>query len=294
MKIVKIYGGLGNQMFQYAFARSLASRSKDEVLIDPSGLEGDRVHNGFELERVFVVALFQADRRDVDRLSSRPRGLIGRFRRKYLTKPSHVIDRKYRYQPELFELEGDRYFEGYWQSEKYFVHIEEQVRGDFRFTLELDERSLSVLRDLPRPIVSVHVRRGDFLKYPNLNICTPSYYNGAIADLRAKGQAGSFLVFSEDPEYCRRELQTGGVRTVYVDWNVGEDSWRDMALMSMCDHNIIANSSFSWWGAWLGSKKAGRIIAPSVWNRRELCDTDRYYRFSFEDVVPASWERMPI
>jgi len=294
MKIVKIYGGLGNQMFQHAFARSLASKSAEKVLIDPSGLKGDRTHNGYELSRVFGDRFPEAGPKDVDRLSTRPEGLIGRFRRKYFTKPSHVIDRKYRYQSELFELEGDRYFEGYWQSEKYFSNIEDQVRSDFRFALELDGQSLSALSELPRPIVSVHVRRGDFLKYPNLNICTPRYYNEAIADLRAKGQAGSLLVFSEDPGYCARELDTGGARTVYVDWNTGSDSWRDMALMSRCDHHVVANSSFSWWGAWLDPRPAKRVIAPSVWNRREISDTDLYYSFSFEDVVPASWERMPI
>ena len=115
-----------------------------------------------------------------------------------------------------------------------------------------------------------------------------------MADLREKAQAGSFLVFSDDPEYCRRTLAPGGAQTVYVDWNTGSDSWRDMALMSMCDHHIIANSSFSWWGAWLGSGQGRRIIAPSVWNRREIRDSDRYYSFSFEDVVPPSWDRMPI
>jgi hypothetical protein len=294
VKIVKVYGGLGNQMFQYAFAQSLAARLGEKVLIDSSGLDGDEIHNGFELERVFGVRPSEADARDVDRLSSRPKGLAGRLRRKYFTKPSHVIDRKYRYQPELLDLAGDRYFEGYWQSEKYFSGIEDRVRSDFRFAADLDDRSASALRSLPRPIVSIHVRRGDFLKYRNLDICTPRYYAGAMESLRSRDEAGSFLVFSDDPEYCRRVLDSGGAPAVYVDWNTGSDSWRDMAMMSSCDHHVIANSSFSWWGAWLGSGEGRRVIAPSVWNRREIKDTDRYYSFSFEDVVPASWERMPI
>jgi hypothetical protein len=178
MKIVKIYGGLGNQMFQYAFALSLASRSAEAVYIDSSDVQSDRLHNGYELSRLFRLSLPEADRRDVARLSTRPRGLITRIRRKYFTKPTHIIDKRYAFQSELYEIDGDRYFEGYWQSEKYFANIEDLIRKTFTFVHALDECSLSALRSLPRPIVGLHVRRGDFVKYQNLNICTLKYLFG--------------------------------------------------------------------------------------------------------------------
>jgi hypothetical protein len=294
VKIVKIYGGLGNQMFQYAFARSLAARTGDQVFIDRSGLEDDRVHNGFELEGVFGIGLPEARPEDARRLSSQPTGLIGRFRRKYLTKRSHVIDRKFGFQPELFELEGDRYFEGYWQSEKFFEPIAELVREDYRFRRELSDRNLALLRDLPRPIASVHVRRGDYLKYPNLNICTPDYYLRGIEAMRADGGTASFMVFSDDIGYCRSTLGLAEDEAAFVDWNTGEESWQDMAMMARCDRHIIANSSFSWWGAWLDPLPGKRVIAPSVWNRREIDCKDRYYSFSFGDIVPPSWERVAL
>lgn len=294
MKIVKIYGGLGNQMFQYAFALSLASRTGDRVYIDSSDVQSDRLHNGYELSRLFDLRLPEADQRDVKRLSTRPRGLISRARRKYFTKPTHIIDKKYAFQRELYDLDGDFYFEGYWQSEKYFADIEDSIRKTFAFVQALDERSLSALRSLPRPIVGLHVRRGDFTKHQNLNICTPTYYAAAMSEMCRSDAALSFMIFSEDIEYCRKNLDFKDNPVVFVDWNTGADSWRDMALMSMCDHNIIANSSFSWWGAWLNQNPGKIVIAPAIWNRREIHTADRYYSFSFEDVVPSSWKRMPL
>jgi hypothetical protein len=294
VKIVKIAGGLGNQMFQYAFARSLAGACGDEVFIDSSALTDDRLHNGFELARAFEPRLREAQLEWVDRLSSRPDGPIGRLRRKYFTKSSHIIDRKFGYQPELFKLAGDIYFEGYWQSEKYFQGREGEVRGDYTFRSPLSDRNLALLGRLARPIVAVHVRRGDYLKHPNLDLCTPAYYRSAAQAMLRRTAVGSFLVLSDDSDYCRSSIRLDGAPVAFADWNNGDDSWQDMALMSRCDHNIIANSSFSWWGAWLNPAKDKRVIAPSVWNRREIRDTDTYYAFTFGDIVPESWERVAL
>ncbi|MGA2545216.1 MAG: alpha-1,2-fucosyltransferase [Rectinemataceae bacterium] len=294
MKIVKIYGGLGNQMFQYAFSRSLAARTGDAVHIDGSGLRDDTLHNGYELGRVFGVGLSEALPEAALRLSVPPTSLVKRFRRKYLTKRSHYIDKKFGYQPELFALPGDRYFEGYWQSEKYFEGMEADIRRDFAFKKPLDERNLMLLRDLPRPIASLHVRRGDYLKYANLNICGPLYYEKALACLVSCRRISSFVVFSDDIVYCRATLRLGEPPAAFVDWNGGEESWQDMAMMSLCDHHIIANSSFSWWGAWLNANPDKVVVAPAIWNRRQLVDADRYYRFTFDDVVPAGWLRAEI
>ena len=139
MKIVKINGGLGNQMFQYAFAMSLAAAGADEVYIDSSALDRDEVHNGFELDRVFSIGLPEAQRKEVDRLSVRPAGVLSRIRRKYFTKRSHFIDKRFGYQSELQTRSGDIYYEGYWQSEKYFKDIEDEVRQSFAFKAELAE-----------------------------------------------------------------------------------------------------------------------------------------------------------
>jgi hypothetical protein len=291
MKIVKIYGGLGNQMFQYAFALSLSARSGEEVYIDTSAFESDLGHNGFELDKIFKIELPTALDSDVTRLAMRPAGLVSRVLRKYFTKPSHFIDRRFSFQPELFEAKGDRYYDGYWQSEKYFLDIEDVVRANFSFKQGLDGKNLALLRELPRPIASVHVRRGDYLKYPTLDLCSPAYYLKASRALKARAEVASFLVLSDDIEYCRTKLDLGGPAT-FVDWNRGAKTWQDMALMASCDHHIVANSSFSWWGAWLDPSPGKQVIAPSIWNGRELGSRDRFYRFSFDDVVPGSWHRV--
>jgi hypothetical protein len=291
MKIVKINGGLGNQMFQYAFAMSLAAKGGDEVYIDSSALDRDEVHNGFELGRVFSIGLPEAPRKEVDRLSVRPAGVLSRMRRKYFTKRSHFIDRRFGYQSELQSRPGDIYYEGYWQSEKYFQGIESEIRTLYTFKESLSEPNVRLMREIPRPVASVHVRRGDYLKYPNLDICGPAYYERAIASLIASSGIASLLVLSEDAEYCKATLRCGGVPATFVDWNSGSDSWQDMAMMSLCDHHIIANSSFSWWGAWLDPRPAKKVVAPSVWNRRQLEGGDNYYRFTFDDVIPQAWER---
>lgn len=294
MKIVKIQGGLGNQMFQYAFALALAASGRDEVFLDPSCLEGDSVHNGFELSRLFAPALPLASIEDVRRLSDSPTSIIGRVKRKYFSKRTHFIDRKFGYQPEVFEFPGDTYFEGYWQSEKFFKPIEGEIRNRLAFARALDDRNEELLASLPRPVASVHVRRGDYLKYPNLDICTPEYYERAAGEMAREPGMKSLLVFSDDAEYCRERIRLGGAPVTIVDWNTGSESWQDMAMMARCDRHIIANSSFSWWGAWLGAAKDKAVVAPSIWNRRQVRDRDRYYRFSFDDIVPASWRRAAI
>jgi hypothetical protein len=280
-------------MFQYAFAKRLESIHPGEVRIDISSYGYDPAHNGFELSRLFEASIPEAEAEHTRRLSVPPLGILNRLRRKYLTKPSHVIDRLFRYQPELMDLPGDRYFDGYWQSEKYFAPIGEALRREFTFKLPLAARNLEALDSLPRPVASVHVRRGDFLKYPNLAICTPAYYARAVASAQEHG-AKSIMLFSDEMDYCRDNLELGNLPSASIDWNRGAESWQDMAMMSRCDLHVIANSSFSWWGAWLDPRPGKTVIAPTPWNRRELRDSDHYYAYTFEDIVPEAWERIPV
>ena len=291
MKIVKINGGLGNQMFQYAFAKSLESETGDEVYLDKSAYDKNLIHTGFELERIFFSGFKNANASDIKRLCVSPEGLLNRMRRKYFTKKSHFIDRKFNYQPEVFKLKGDRYFEGYWQSEKYFLSIEKKMREDFQFRLPLSKVNEELFQKIPGPISSIHIRRGDYLAHDNLNIVSTDYYMRAIKRMMEYGII-TFLVFSDDIEYCKKIFDHLKDTFVFVNWNIGENTWQDMAMMSYCDSNIITNSSFSWWGAWLNNRTGKHVIAPKPWNRRELIDSDKYYTYTFGDVVPQTWERV--
>lgn len=320
MKIVRVSGGLGNQLFQYAFARALEERTGDEVFLDLSTYGYEAAHNGFELDRVFAVRYRPTREADIERLGTRPRGALSQLRRKYLTKHTHHIDRVFRYDPRVFALDGDRYFEGWWQTEKYFASIAGTLRQELRFIADPGARNEELLADMTcagnaangRTLVSVHVRRGDALKHPNTRVCTEAYYRNAFGLARehiaqGRGGAGSglarkadardarpyFLVFSDDPPWCRANLGLGEDESTFVDWNRGADSWRDMWLMSRCAAvHIIANSSFSWWAAWLDPAPDKLVLAPARWS---LAAPRRfaYYRYTFGDVVPENWVKVP-
>ncbi len=310
MKIVKVAGGLGNQMFQYAFARALEERTGDEVYLDLSTYEYMPAHNGFELDRLFAIQYRAARKEDVERLATHPRNSLSQIRRKYFTKRTHHIDRVFRYDPSVFELKGDRYFEGWWQSEKYFTPFAESLREEFRFVGDPGERNRRLIETMAdigagsgkdgevacadkSHFVSVHVRRGDSLRLPETQVCTETYYRNAFSLVRERIERPHFLVFSDDLPWCRAHFGLDAAEVTFVDWNRGPDSWRDMWLMSRCRSHIIANSSFSWWGAWLDPCLGKLVVAPERWS---LASPGRfaYYRYDFGDIVPETWVKVPL
>jgi hypothetical protein len=303
MKIVKVAGGLGNQMFQYAFARALEARSGEDVYLDTSTYEYMPAHNGFELGKVFAVQYHEAREVDVERLGTRPRSVTEKIRRKYFTKRSHYIDRYFRYDPKIFELQGDRYFEGYWQSEKYFAPVTDGLRKEFVFISDPGSQNRQILEETKKArssetsgrhnLVSVHVRRGDSLRLASTRVCTGAYYANAFALVRERLESPMFLVFSDDVPWCRHNLGLDDEEVFYVEWNKGTDSWRDMWLMSRCSGHIIANSSFSWWGAWLDPKPDKLVIAPEQWSLDKPSRLG-YYRYDFRDIVPEAWLKAQI
>ncbi len=303
MKIVKVAGGLGNQMFQYAFARALEVRSGEDVYLDTSTYEYMPAHNGFELNKVFAVQYNEAQEADVERLGTRPRTAAEKIRRKYFTKRSHYIDRYFRYDPKIFELQGDRYLEGWWQSEKYFAPLADSLRQEFEFVSDPGPQNRQILEETKNArsfgtsghhnLVSVHVRRGDSLRLASTRVCTGTYYANAFALVRGRLERPRFLVFSDDVPWCRHNLGLDGEKVLYVDWNKGADSWRDMWLMSRCSGHIIANSSFSWWGAWLDPKPDKLVIAPEQWSLDKPSRLG-YYRYDFRDIVPEAWLKAQI
>ncbi len=301
MTIVKIQGGLGNQMFQYAFAKNLEKKGFD-VFLDTSlykkGLSRGGInytHNGFELERLFSISYKEASVQQTKKLATLPTSIFMRFRRKYITKKTHYIDKVFKYTPKIYDTTDDIYLEGYWQTEKYFSDIENEIRSTFSFTKPISEKSQSTVEQIQsNTAASIHVRRGDYLQGGIHDVCTKTYYNNAISHAIASAKIQVFFVFSNDIEWAKENLNFNTIPAVYVDWNTGKDSWQDMYIMSQCSVNIIANSSFSWWAAWLNANKDKKIIAPSIWNRRELDFKDNYYTFDYSDVVPDSWERISI
>lgn len=280
MQIIRILGGLGNQMFQYAFYKSL--NNSEENLLDITDFNHYKLHNGFELEKVFQLKnVKHAELRDIEVLSDCKLDVLSRIKRKIVgRKKTHIIE-SYLHFDEKYGNMKNVYFDGYWQSEKYFKNIEKEMRKEFIFPEFTEKQNTEIFEKIEKMnSISIHIRRGDYLNHPLYsNICSIEYYEKAINYVKNKIEGPVFFIFSNDIDWCKENFSFE--EAYFVDWNIGEKSFRDMQLMSSCKHNIIANSSFSWWGAWLNNNLDKIIIAPSKWLNDERVDID--------DIIPEGW-----
>ena len=290
MKIVKILGGLGNQMFQYALYLSLQERFSDEIIkIDLSCFRGYPLHNGFELNEIFDLNYEEASFGDLLKLTyPYPHYRLWQLGRHILPKRkticmepmNHIFDSS------ILTIQGSCYYDGYWQNEKYFSSIRDKVCNSFSFHKMLNKRNGDLFNEIKsKESLSIHIRRGDYVNHPIFGgICDINYYKRAIQYVINCRKVDLFCIFSNDVKWCRSELERylpiGKV--IYVDWNKDANSYIDMHLMSICKHNIIANSSFSWWGAWLNQNASKIVVAPSKWRNIETMD----------DPVPDTWIRI--
>lgn len=286
MKIVNIIGGLGNQMFQYALAVSLKKRfPKEEVLIDTSHFhylfskswKGTNLHIGYEIDKVFPNAdLKRANPFQLMKVTwYMPNYILSRIVRRLLpVRKTEIIQKReniFVFQPEVLKKEGDCYYEGNWESEKYFIESRKEVQQAFSHG-EPNKKNAAFIEEMEHEeSVAIHVRRGDYLASPKWSgICTLEYYKKGIETILSDGKQHVFYVFSNDMPWCENNLKPliEKHRMVFVSENKGKDSCWDMFLMTHCKDLIIANSSFSWWGAFL-NRRGGRVVAPSKWLNEE-------------------------
>lgn len=277
MKIVNILGGLGNQMFEYAMYLALKEAHPDEeVLLCRRSYKGYHLHNGYELDRIFDIkapeaSLWQLAKVAYPFINYRTWQVMRHWlpQRKSMT----IADTNIQYNYHDVIRTDSLFYDGYWQNEGYFKPIREKVLESFSFPEILDEnnRRLSA-KILSKNAVSCHVRRGDYLKNQIYCVCNSHYYKEAINKMNTLVVPDLYCIFSDDITWCRENLMDiiGNKEVVFVDWNKGKNSFRDMQLMSLCEHNIIANSSFSWWGAWLNDNKNKVVVAPKMWMNKEL------------------------
>lgn len=295
MIVGNLIGGLGNQMFQYACARALALHLNLPLKFNIDHFDSHNTHNGFELERVFGLKLDTADSKEL-------RNILGWGRnepiiRRILSKPllswfagQHFLSEPhFRYWSKLYDrARKGGYLHGYWQSELYFADHADQIRADFTFNKELHGHNLQIAQLISkRTAISIHVRRGDYVSNRDAHslhgTCPPEYYHSAIQALLEKCPDAHLFAFSDDPGWVCQILQPRYPNLTIVKHNKGVESHNDMRLMSMCNHHVIANSSFSWWGAWLNPRPDKMIIAPARWFANGI-DT--------HDLIPDSWERI--
>lgn len=282
MKIVNIIGGLGNQMFQYAFAIALKKHFQDEeVLIDTSHFHhlfiknwrGHNLHNGYEIDKVFPNAdIRTATPRELMKVTwYMPNYLISRLVRKiFPIKKTEFIQKReeiFVYIPETMDKQGDCYYEGNWESERFFVNCREDVQTAFSHGTPNTINANYIDKMESEESVAIHIRRGDYLLSPKWSgICTLDYYKKSIELILSDEKKHVFYIFSNDIPWCNENIKPllEGHQLVVVSENKGKESCWDMFLMTHCKDLIIANSSFSWWGAFL-NKKGGRVIAPCKW-----------------------------
>lgn len=297
MNLVNIKGGLGNQMFQYAFYLSLREKEKDTYLFVPFAQNDvEYGHQGYELQKLFCVENIVP-----------PKYMLYFMLLKILHKRATVQKMRYvgcdilsapkeflfyeekdlkRVQTKCYLLGNDTLYDGYWQSERFFCHVAKDVRQVFKFNLHLiSSLTQRCEKDISKcNAVSIHIRRGDYLcdvYQGGFSKCVSiEYYKRAIDYICQVVKVPTFYVFSDDMNWVKDNLLIPS--PIYVDWNKGEDSWQDMYLMSRCRHNIIANSTFSWWGAYLNTHVDKIVIAPKKW----------WFYLEKDDVVPSSWIRL--
>jgi hypothetical protein len=289
MVIVRLLGGLGNQMFQYAAGRALADRLGAELLLDTRSLDHALARNPYT-RRAYALEPFNVRARlaTAADLECWPVWVVEIGLRLRFVRP---LFRRWRfesgiaYDASVLALREPVCLIGYWQSERYFVEIAGGIRADFTLRQPLADANAELL-ELARSGLSVglHVRRGDFV---NLNdaaqvhgLCSIDYYRRAIGLVRARSPECHFLVFSDDPQWARAELPLGPT-AIFVTGNA-ETPEQDLALMRACKHHIIANSSFSWWAGWLGYSPEQIVIAPAPWYASPKLDA--------RDLAVARWQ----
>lgn len=289
MIIANLIGGLGNQMFQYASGRALSLRLSEPLRLDVSGFAGYGLHQGFELSRVFACNPEIATEEEVLdllgwRASWHARRILMRPSLAMLHGTRLVVEPHFHYWLGIKEVSHNAYLAGYWQSEKYFSDASETIRADFTFRHPLSRKNAELAGKIGQTMaVSLHVRRGDYVSDTKANaahgLCSLEYYRAAVLHMAEHVERPEFFVFSDDIAWVKENLKID-FPCRYVDHNQGAESYNDMRLMSLCRHHVIANSSFSWWGAWLNPNPEKIVVAPRKW----FAD-DKHV----EDLYPAGW-----
>lgn len=297
MNIVKVKGGLGNQMFQYAFGMMLQFTKGKTTRFDLYEYTTALNKQGYTL-RPYELAAFNtnipvAERKYIDK-KLRPGRLRKLIQKATGTSLRHYYAPVIGYDVAALNLPGDAYFSGYFQSYKYYAGYEEQIRQLFEFnSAAIDSQNLQLTNEMTRcNSVSVHIRRGDYVNDAAIQAahetCTVDYYITCIEHMRRYIESPVFYFFSDDMEWVKQTFGSIKEQSYFMQHNTGSESWKDMYLMSKCKHHIIANSSFSWWGAWLNSSPNKHVLAPNKWFNDE--ESNRI----IADLIPAEWTLIPV
>lgn len=291
MIIAKLIGGLGNQMFQYAAGRYLAYLHQTELYVDISYL--NKNPNGAYTKRDLELSVFNLDLKiatpeDIEKFNIESSNKYSRALQRHLPilfTNLYAAESGIQYQKEFLNYPKNTYLDGFWQSERYFKPIEALLLKEFTPKESLNTDNQNWLNQInASESVSIHLRRGDYISnknaqqyHGNLGL---DYYKNALNLIKETHDKFEVFVFSDDLDWCKENLKID-LPTYFVDTNQKQNFHFDMFLMSHCKHNIIANSSFSWWAAWLNQNQGKKVIAPANWFADKSLNT--------KDLIPSSW-----
>ncbi|PHI20704.1 hypothetical protein CEQ90_06540 [Lewinellaceae bacterium SD302] len=295
MIYVKLSGGMGNQMFQYAFGRQVAQQLGTELSLDLTSLLNRHKEPGF-VYRDYDLDVFQVEpnflfppamlrglfRIKHNRISKFANNLALRGGKQYVREPH------FHFAPQLLEEARDnQLFYGWFQSPKYFADVEDDIRAAFRFRHRIIPGSQDLLgriEDPAHPAVCLNVRRTDFLKVDTLNATNLDYFLRGAKFIGEQLENPRFFIFSDDVDWCRENLQLPYPTEVVGHEHKGFKFGNYLQLMSRCDHFVIPNSSFAWWAAWMNISPGKMVVAPKNWFTDPSIDTS--------DLVPKEWTRL--
>jgi hypothetical protein len=305
MIITWLSGGLGNQMFQYAAGLALAEHRRTVLKLDVSWFREDpahAAHNRYALSGFNITEQF-ATQEEIDRTrgvqltrTERWSAALARTLHFYRYANRHAAPANwhqpptFRFYPEFFDQSDNTYLSGMFQSEKFSRPVVDLLRLHFSFRYPPTPGVAAMAERIRRgPSAAIHIRRGDYLRNASFNselgVVGYDFYHRAIRQLRERSPDSTLYVFSDDIEIVAREFSPAGPH-VFVREVESWQPWDGIRLMSLCDHLAIANSSFSWWAAWLNPSPTKLVIAPDPWFAHSNHDSS--------DVVPSSWVRLPV
>lgn len=293
MIIAKITGGLGNQMFQYALGRVLSLKNNTELKLDISAFETYKLHQ-YSLEKLSIIKKYSqkwdipwyentSSNKYIDFILQKIKNLISWYNKHHFRENGFEP-----FHEKILTLPDWIYLDGYFQSEKYFREYSDVIRNDFEVSISpSQENALMIEKIQSVNAVSLHIRRGDYVKNSNTQalhgLCNAEYYQKSISYIVAMVEKPVFFIFSDDIAWAKENMKTG-FEQYYIDFNDASQNHEDIRLMKNCKHHIIANSTFSWWGAWLNPSSEKIVTIPSIWFAGYTYDT--------KDLYPDGWIRI--
>jgi hypothetical protein len=289
MIIINLSGGLGNQMFQFAFANNIMKKYNLDVHFSTDFLSK---HNGYELKNVFNLNIKTVSSVELKELLGWQaygicRRIFSRNFAPFLRKSNFVVEPHFHYwKLHTNFIHDNSYMHGYWQSHKYFFSRDE-ILSNFNFRKKTSRENLLLIDRIKNSnSVSIHVRRGDYLNKNSIHcLCEKDYYDKAISKILDFFPNAFFYIFSDDAEWVSKNFKSISKRREIVTFNSGFNNFEDMRLMSLCKHNIISNSSFSWWAAYLNASTKKTVISPKKWFISN-CNHNTI------DLIPDDWIRL--